>query len=89
MEPIFSDEYIRMLHEACEELKLRWYQCINQIMLSGGNWDKMRELAIYTSHSNPPNLYARETSKRRKYNPQKLRKTNLYLRAKPPIIRRS
>lgn len=81
MEPIFSDEYIRMLHEACEELKLRWYQCINQIMLSGGNWDKMQELAIYTSHSNP--------AKRHKYNPQKLRKTDLYLRNKPPIIRRS
>lgn len=89
MEPIFSDEYIQHLREVFEDIERRWNQYIELFTQAGGNWDKMEELIVYTSRSNPPNLYARETAKRRKYNPQKLRKTDLYLRNKPPIIRRS
>lgn len=87
--PIFSDEYMQHLREALEEIERRWSQYVEQFTQAGGNWDKMQELILYTSRSNPPNLYARETAKRRKCNPQKLRKTDLYLRAKPPIVRRS
>ena len=89
MDPIFSDEYIQRIHEACEEIELRWYQLVNQIMISDGNWDKMKELAIHTSRSIPPNEYARKTAQRRSYNPQRLRSHDLYSRSKPPIIRRS
>lgn len=87
--PIFSDERIQHLHEVLEEIECRWNQYVEHFTQAGGNWDKMRELIVYTSRSNPPNLYARETAKRCKYNPQKLRKTDLYLRAKLPIIIRS
>lgn len=73
MEPIFSDEYVQHLRKASEEIERQWNQYVEQFTQAGGNWDKMRELIVYTSRSNP----------------QKLRKTDLYLRAKPPIIRRS
>lgn len=94
-----SDEYLHKMREAyalMEDALNRFIEAWNAIQI-GYQFDFEGDLLACISeesesrieYSNPPNLYARETAKRRKYNPQKLRKTDLYLRAKPPIIRRS
>ena len=99
MEPIFSDECMERVLKICasmEDALNRFTEAWNAIQI-GYQFDFegnllaciSEESESRTEYSNPPNLYARETAKRRKYNPQKLRKTDLYLRAKPPIIRRS
>lgn len=99
MEPIFSDEYLEKVREICasmEDALSRFIEAWNAIQI-GYQFDFEGDLLVCiseesesgTEYSNSPNLYAREMAKRCKYNPQKLRKTDLYLRAKPPIIRRS
>ena len=83
MEPIFSVEYLEKVREICasiEDALSRFIEAWNAIQI-GYQFDFEKDLLACISE---------ESESRTEYsNPQKLRKTDLYLRAKPPIIRRS
>lgn len=89
MFPYLSDEFIETMEEAARELELACFQLAAQFQILTENLSVFSDPTFPKPEPTPPNEYARKTAQHRSYNPQRLWDHDLYLRSKPPIIRRS